>query len=148
MDIKFTLGAPFKPYEQLMGVFPAASKIHIPSTFHSLMTDDESPIIDFYPPDFEIDMNGKKMQWQGVALLPFIDPVRLLDAMNPRYPALSEDDVKRNSPGRDVLFVADGHKLYDSFCKLYTKKQKEGEVRSHRDLFFASISAADLYVSL
>lgn len=93
------------------------------------MYEPESPIIDFYPPDFEIDMNGKKMQWQGVALLPFIDPVRLLDAMNPRYPALSEDDVKRNAPGRDVLFVADKHKLYDAFCRLYSKKQKDGVVR-------------------
>ena len=33
MDIQFTLGAPFKPFEQLMGVLPEASKDHIPLAF-------------------------------------------------------------------------------------------------------------------
>ncbi|CAE6409322.1 unnamed protein product [Rhizoctonia solani] len=92
MDIKFNLGQPFKPYEQLMGVFPAASRVHIPMPFQSLMTDEDSPIIDFYPTEFEIDMNGKKMVWQGVALLPFIDEKRLLGAMAERYPRLTDDE--------------------------------------------------------
>ena len=102
--------------------------MHIPEIFHDLMTDEMSPILDFYPEDFEIDMNGKKMQWQGVALLPFIDPVRLLKEMTPRYSQLSEDDTRRNTWGNDVLFVADDHPLYDSFCKLYTKKKTSSTV--------------------
>ncbi|EEB98505.1 hypothetical protein MPER_01971, partial [Moniliophthora perniciosa FA553] len=81
MNIHFEIGQPFKPYEQLMGVFPAASRKHIPDPFHHLMTEEESPIIDFYPSTFQVDMNGKKMAWQGIALLPFIDEKRLLDSM-------------------------------------------------------------------
>ena len=41
------------------------------------MIDPECPVIDFYPEDFKIDLNGKKYAWQGVALLPFVDEVRL-----------------------------------------------------------------------
>ncbi|KDN50915.1 hypothetical protein RSAG8_00544, partial [Rhizoctonia solani AG-8 WAC10335] len=125
MDIQFNLGQPFKPYEQLMGVFPAASRVHIPMSFQSLMTDEDSPIIDFYPTEFEIDMNGKKMTWQGVALLPFIDEKRLLSAMAERYPRLTDDEVRRNKWGCNHIYVSDGNDLYDFFCGLYTKRKSE-----------------------
>ncbi|KAL4075753.1 exoribonuclease 2 [Scleroderma citrinum] len=123
MKLNFILGNPFKPYEQLMGVFPPASRKHIPSVFHELMTSPESPIIDFYPTSFQIDMNGKKMLWQGVALLPFIDEQRLLGAMREKYPGLTEDEVRRNSWGTNAVYVSDMHKLYPFFEGLYGKRK-------------------------
>ncbi|KAI0637898.1 XRN 5'-3' exonuclease N-terminus-domain-containing protein [Trametes polyzona] len=125
MDLQFTLGQPFKPFEQLMGVFPAASRQHIPSTFHDLMTEPSSPIIDFYPSTFEIDMNGKRMAWQGVALLPFIDEKRLLDAMGPRYDNLTDEEKRRNRWGNNVLFVYESNTLYPSLEALYGKRKKD-----------------------
>lgn len=89
------------------------------------MTDEESPIIDFYPSSFEIDMNGKKMAWQGVALLPFIDQQRLLDAMAIEYPNLSEDEVRRNRWGNNVIFASVDHPIYPFYEKLYGKRKND-----------------------
>lgn len=68
------------------------------------------------------------MLWQGVALLPFMDEKRLLDAMGDRYPGLTEDEVRRNSWGTNAIYVSDGHKLYPFFEGLYGKR-KDKEVR-------------------
>ncbi|KAI0772630.1 XRN 5'-3' exonuclease N-terminus-domain-containing protein [Irpex lacteus] len=125
LNLSFDIGQPFKPFEQLMGVFPAASRIHIPKTFHELMTNQESPIIDFYPESFQIDMNGKRMAWQGVALLPFIDQKRLLDAMGPRYENLTEDEKRRNKWGHNVLFAFEENPLYPSMEALYGKRKND-----------------------
>lgn len=125
MELNFEKGRISKPYEQLMSVLPAASRHSIPEVFHDLMLKDDSEIIDFYPEDFEVDLNGKKMAWQGVALLPFIDMPRLLSAMDKKYPLMSEDDAARNEMGDDVLIISDGHTvLYDDIIThFYSKKQ-------------------------
>jgi 5'-3' exoribonuclease 2 len=94
------------------------------------MTEDDSPIIDFYPTTFDIDMNGKKMAWQGVALLPFIDEVRLLNAMAEPYTRITDEEKHRNKWGNNVLFVGEQHPLYPFFESLYGKK-KQLDVSSH-----------------
>ncbi|KAI9022579.1 XRN 5'-3' exonuclease N-terminus-domain-containing protein [Hyaloraphidium curvatum] len=119
LDINFELGTPFRPIEQLMGVLPAASRAHIPAPFHPLMTEPDSEIYDFYPEKFQIDLNGKKYAWQGVALLPFIDEKRLLDAIEPRYEFITDDERKRNTQGPELIFVGAGSPLYDVLCAAY-----------------------------
>jgi 5'-3' exoribonuclease 2 len=125
MTVKFDKGKPFKPYEQLMGVLPAASNHAIPKVFHPLMTEEDSSIIDFYPEDFDLDMNGKKQEWKAVVLLPFIDEKRLLAAMDTKYPQLTDDERQRNEPGHEALIVSDKHPLYDTLAmEFYSKKAK------------------------
>ena len=63
------------------------------------MVKEDSPILDYYPVDFETDLNGKQQEWEAVVLIPFIDEERLLEAMNPLMPRLKEDEKKRNAHG-------------------------------------------------
>lgn len=120
LKIDFEKGTqPFKPMEQLMSVFPAASKQHLPKPWADLMDDPDSPIIDFYPIDFKVDLNGKKYAWQGVALLPFVDEKRLLETVKTVYPELTEDECKRNTRGDDVFYVRKGHRGYNYLLGLY-----------------------------
>ncbi|KFM64852.1 5'-3' exoribonuclease 2, partial [Stegodyphus mimosarum] len=136
LKIKFEKGKPFKPLEQLMAVFPAASKQHVPEPWGELMTDPESPIIDFYPTDFKVDLNGKKYAWQGVALLPFVDEKRLLKALESVYPKLTEEEIKRNVRGNDRLYVRKGHKGYDFLIALYENgKNWKLEINMNPQLF-------------
>jgi 5'-3' exonuclease len=90
-----------------MGVLPDRSKKIVPTVYHDLMTNPASPIIDFYPRDFELDMNGKKMDWEAVVKIPFIDEKRLLAAMAPKNKLLSEDEKMRNEFGVTLKFTYD-----------------------------------------
>lgn len=57
------------------------------------MNDPRSPIIDFYPEQFETDLNGKKNDWEAVVLLPFIKEDRLLQAVAIKNPLLTDEVI-------------------------------------------------------
>lgn len=98
-DIQFDIGKPFLPFEQLLAVLPAASKELLPQAFQGLMTNSNSELIEYYPKDFETDLNGKKNEWEAVVLIPFIEENSLLNAMNICYPNLTEKEAVRNCHG-------------------------------------------------
>lgn len=106
LDISFEVGQPFEPFTQLQAVMPASSgKIVLPKCFSDLMSNPDSPIIDYYPEDFDLDLNGKRFAWQGVVLLPFIEEKRLHEAMEPLKGLLTEEETERNSFGIPCIVV-------------------------------------------
>lgn len=107
LRMDFELGKPFLPFQQLLSVLPAASKDHLPSAYHKLMTDPSSPVIDFYPEKFSTDLNGKQQSWEAVVLIPFIEERRLLKAMEQCDTFLTDEEKQRNIHGPMELFQYD-----------------------------------------
>lgn len=131
----FSLGTPFKPFEQLMGVLPPASNKCVPKAYRYIMgvksEDDqrESPIGHLYPTDFKLDKNGKRMLWQAVILLPFMEESELLTSLAGIENQLTVAEKNRNTLGEDLLFVNTHHplapvlvmaqELKDGTCKIF-----------------------------
>lgn len=102
----FAMSTPLDPISQLMGVFPAASAASLPTVCQELMSSQHSPVIDFYPVKFVLDPNGARMRWQWIALLPFIDEIRLRRVVRERVlPQLTKEEQVRNSAGAALLFA-------------------------------------------
>lgn len=100
------------------------------------MIDPECPIIDFYPEDFKIDLNGKKYAWQGVALLPFVDEVRLKRALQSVYPLITAEEKRRNERGDDRMYVRENHKGFNLLRAIYTDDfEKDTEIQIDGQLF-------------
>ncbi len=118
INVAFTPGRPFLPYEQLMAVQPSSSCKLLPEPYRHLMTDQNSPIADFYPVDFLIDAEGKRADWEGVVLIPFIDESRLLSAIGSvPQGSLSAGERRRNAAGSILVFMHDPKSQEKSFCK-------------------------------
>lgn len=131
VSVEFELGKPFSPLSQLMGVLPCRSGHLVPEPYRKLMSEKESPILDFYPLKFAEDLNGKKFTWQAIALLPFIDEQRLIKALEEVYSQLTLEEIERDGTGFEFLFVGMENPLANDISALYLKYQNVESVSAH-----------------
>jgi 5'-3' exoribonuclease 1 len=80
----------------LLGVLPPTSRYLLPTALQPLMVDGESPLLHFYPDDFQLDQNEKKQDWEAIVLLPFIDEELLLNSIKKYYLNLDSNEQIRN----------------------------------------------------
>lgn len=114
-EILFENRGPLSSFEQLLAVMPPGSVDILPSALKNLVADDDSVIADFYPSDFEIDLDGKKKEFEGVAVLPFVNVDRLKDAYNTKKSDLTEIEQKRNKLGKSMKYYNYNGQVKTSF---------------------------------
>jgi len=105
IDLNFDLSEPFKPYEQLLAVLPSASSNLLPRPYQRLLTDSNSPIIEYYPEKIDFDLNGKTHTWEAIVLIAFIDEKKLLSAAKSCESQLTETQRKGNQHGPHLRFT-------------------------------------------
>lgn len=104
VDTRFEMGEPFKPFDQLLSVLPAASSSLLPKFYRHLVTSTDSPLAKFFPTEVEYDLNGKQNDWEAVVLAPFIEEDILLKASVLCNLFLSNDERASNRHGPHLLF--------------------------------------------
>ncbi|UPR01782.1 5'-3' exoribonuclease [Chloropicon primus] len=132
---KYNYGKPFNPFQQLLAVMPASSAKLFPEVYQELILNDSSPLrnpVNYFPTDFDLDMEGKRADWEGIVLIPFIDEKVLLEAerthVNPAR--LKKEELERNTLGPVVTFYYDEKSKEDLFCQSTLPQQFTNVVTS------------------
>lgn len=62
---------PYTPFQQLLTILPIKSlRPFVPKEYVQLA---EGVLKDYFPDDFEIDLNGRTLAWEAIILIPFAD---------------------------------------------------------------------------
>lgn len=100
VSVTFTKGKPLRPMEQLLAVLPPLSKDLLPECLHRIF----ETLKDMYPLDFKVDMFQKCMDWQAVAILPFLNIDAIVSAFEKHQNELDFSECERNMTGYPLLF--------------------------------------------
>lgn len=82
----------------MLATFSPVNVDFLPLSWRTLMTSEQSPIIEYYPKKFDIDS-------QSVALLPFVDLERILLASQLVDFTLTDEEMKRNQIDFEYQFI-------------------------------------------
>jgi len=104
-DIKFTLGEPYTPFQQLMLIYPPQMDFLLPNVLRPIMTDDKLLCTQFYPVSFNLDaVAGVKTQYSE-AILPEIDTELLIPVIKKYEEKLNHEEQERNKINNNAVMV-------------------------------------------
>lgn len=101
-NLEFVSTKPSEPFQQLLSVLPSQSVVELlPSIYTKLM----KCFPEYYPLEFDVDYEGVNKEYQGIALLPFVDPDHLRKKYEKFHTIKSVRIYKRNQPGKIRKFT-------------------------------------------
>lgn len=93
---EFSPSSPYPAFQQLLAVLPPQSHSLLPDPLAQLMDNPRSPLIDYYPATFDIDISGKRAEWEGIVVLPLMDFKLLKNVYQQTLRYVSREDCRRN----------------------------------------------------
>lgn len=69
----WTKNTPTTPFQQMMCVLPPKSAYLIPYPFKNFVADKDGPLGSFCPKHININISGKRREWEGIVELPMVD---------------------------------------------------------------------------
>jgi 5'-3' exonuclease len=106
---------PSEPFKQLLSILPQTSSGLLPSPLDTLLH--VSPLKEYCPSTFEVDMKGKKSDWEGVPIIPFIDQTTVTTEYNKYIGKVSKSCLQRNARNQTYSYVHNIENSYVFRCK-------------------------------
>ena len=77
-NLKIINSDPYTPLQQLLIVLPPSSNSLLPKNYSYIVSDIDSPLIEYYPVDFQLITYHKKKIWECIPNIPDYDDKKLL----------------------------------------------------------------------
>lgn len=113
---------PLDSFQQLLYVLPPQSSALLPYPLKNIMTNDNSPLKPYYPTKINIDISGKKAEWEGIVILPLIDRILFNKIYKQYLGYIDKNALKRN--------VRDNAKKYVRVDTPYIYKSPFGIIKN------------------
>jgi 5'-3' exonuclease len=91
---------PVLPFIQLLCVLPPSSSNLLPYPLNNLLTDKKSPLYKYCPEEYEIDLSGKRKEYEGVVNIPMMNVREVTNLYNLYKDKINVDELKRNKFGK------------------------------------------------
>ena len=79
--VTFEFKDPIDPFTQLLAVIPPQYSDILPESYRSLVKDIDSPIIEYYPEEVELDLLYKDIFWKCLPLIPCVDLDKIINSV-------------------------------------------------------------------
>jgi 5'-3' exoribonuclease 1 len=96
---------PFLQFQQLLAVLPPSSAGLLPECLGDLIINSE--LADFCPAEIEVDLSGKKNDYEGVVLLPMVDMEVVKRLYDENIGNVDAEEALRNKRGLNRLYRYD-----------------------------------------
>ena len=117
-------GNPLLPFQQLMYILPPKSFNLLPPPLNVAYQDET--LSEIYPEKIDIDLSGKKNDYQGIALLPFVDVNLIKKFHNEKIDLVNIRESSRNKHGKTFVYSYMDHYIGE------TKKFYYGDISNYK----------------